>query len=269
MSDAPETPKLAPAFRLVALEKIGSTNEEARRLAEEGAEEGTLVWALEQTAGRGRQGRNWQSPPGNLYFSIILRPDRPLREASQLGFAASLAMGDAIGSVAPPLIEITYKWPNDILANGRKLAGMLMEGKGDAEGYLEWMVLGMGVNISSFPKDTEFPATGLRFEGADSSLTEVVLLERFTRHFMSWVNRWLDDGFAPLRKTWLLHAHGLGQDIRVRLPNEVTTGLFEDLDEEGRLIVRMADNSTRRISVGDVFFGSSENPETSGEGVHG
>ncbi len=119
-------PKLPPAYQLVALERVASTNDEALRLAAEGAEDGTLVWAREQTGGRGRQGRVWSSPPGNLYFSLVLRPDCAPAEAAQLGFVAGVALGEAIGSVAPPLIDVNYKWPNDLLLNGRKAAGILL-----------------------------------------------------------------------------------------------------------------------------------------------
>jgi BirA family biotin operon repressor/biotin-[acetyl-CoA-carboxylase] ligase len=253
---AEESLKLPSAYRLIAFDSLASSNEEARRLAEEGAEDGTLVWTREQTAGRGRQGRIWQSPPGNLYFSLILRPECPLRRAVQLGFAASLAMADAIGAVAPPLVEVTFKWPNDLLANGRKAAGLLMEGKGGAEGELDWLIIGMGVNVKSFPKDTEFPATSLSFEGCGPQVTDRALLEAFARHFLAWVNRWLEDGFEPLRKAWLRHAEGIGQEIRVRLPGETLSGIFEDLDAEGHLMLRLAEGGARRVSVGDVFFGS-------------
>ena len=124
---------LPPAYRLVALDTAESSNDEARRLAEAGAEEGTLVWVREQTAGRGRQGRDWSSPPGNLYFSLILRPDCPAGEAATLGLAAALALGEALGKLMPPLSEVHYKWPNDVLLNRRKVSGLLLEAQLDAE----------------------------------------------------------------------------------------------------------------------------------------
>lgn len=250
-SDSRREPRLPPAYRLHAFESVASTMDEARRLAEAGAEDGTLVWALEQTAGRGRLGKGWASPRGNLYLSLLLRPEcRPAR-AAQLGFVAALALGEAIGSISPP-VDVTYKWPNDVLLHGRKVAGLLLETRGTAEGDLDWLVLGLGVNVDSFPKETRYPATSLRFEGVPRDVDEVDLLEAFARHFMNWASRWLEDGFAPVRTAWLRHAERLGQEIEVRLPNETLTGVFRDLDEEGHLLLDQA-GTVRRIAAGEIF----------------
>lgn len=253
LAATPERPRLPPAYRLVALEAVASTNEEASRLAVEGAEDGTLVWARRQSAGRGRQGRVWNSPPGNLYLSLVLRPDCPVNRAAQLGFAAALAVGDAIGSVGPALLEVTYKWPNDVLLNDRKVAGILLETRMHGAESLDWLVLGVGVNVSSHPKDARLPATDLKFEGAPPSVEAVDLLESFSRHFMTWTNRWLDDGFAPLRRAWLSHAHALGQEIEARLPRETLRGTFRDIDEEGALVLELRDGTRRVITAGDIY----------------
>jgi BirA family biotin operon repressor/biotin-[acetyl-CoA-carboxylase] ligase len=244
--------RLPPGYRLVALDSTGSTMDEARRLAAEGAEDGTLVWAREQTGGRGRLGRPWSSPRGNLYFSLVLRPECPLARAAELGFIAALAVGEAIGSLAPPM-DVTYKWPNDVLLNGRKVAGILLESRGGVESGLDSLILGCGVNITAFPKDARYPATSLRFEGAPPDLTDERMLEAFARYFLSWVNRWLDSGFAPVRTAWIRHAARLGETIEVNLPTERLTGRFEDLDAEGRLLLS-TDAGRRRIATGDVFF---------------
>lgn len=247
-------PHLPPAYRLVAHESLSSTNEEARRLAQEGAEDGTLVWAREQSQGRGRRGRDWASPRGNLYLSLVLRPDCSLADAAQLGFVAALGMGDAIGSVVPPLIEVVYKWPNDLLVNGRKAAGILLESQGAQDTACDWLVLGIGVNVASFPGETEFPATSLHYEGCPADVTEVMLLEAFGRHFLGWVNRWLEDGFAPVRKAWCNHAYRLGEEIEVRLPQESLSGTFQDLDETGALILGLPGGGSRRVTAGEIYF---------------
>ncbi len=247
-------PKLPPAYRLVQLEEIDSTSSEAKRRAEDGAEDGTLIWAKRQTAGYGRQDRGWDSDQGNLFFSLIVRPDCRLEEAAQLSFLAALALGDAVGSVAPPMIEVTYKWPNDVLFNGRKGAGILLESKSKADGGLDWLVIGIGANVTSFPTQTRFPATSLHFEGCPGSVTAIDLLESFSRHCLSWINRWLDDGFAPIRQAWLNHAEGLSKEIEVRLPQETLTGRFEDLDPRGALKLTLPDGSQRSISAGEVYF---------------
>lgn len=249
-------PHLPPAYRLVEFDRVESTNDEARRLAQEGAEDGTLVWAREQTKGRGRQGRSFDSPRGNLFLSLVLRPDCSLDEAAQLSFVAALGVGDAVGSVAPPMIEVHYKWPNDVLLNGRKGAGILLESQLTPEGGLDWLVLGVGVNVTSHPENVDFPATSLRSEGAEPSLDEVAVLGAFARHFLTWVNRWMDEGFAPVRRAWLRHAKGLGETIEVRLPRETISGTFRDLADGGVLLLELPDGEVRKIAAGDVYFAS-------------
>src|SRR5690348_7572810 len=150
-------PSLPAGFRAHHFAAVGSTNDTAKELARAGAPEGTIVWAGEQTAGRGRRGRIWASPPGNLYLSLILRPQAPAAQAAQLGFVAALALGGAIAELAGPQIELRCKWPNDLLANGRKLAGILLESETSANGEVDFVVLGVGANLASAPAATEYP----------------------------------------------------------------------------------------------------------------
>ena len=251
-----QLPKLPSVYRLVALDCVDSTNDEARRLAEAGAEDGTLVWALEQRKGRGRQGRSFDSPRGNLFLSLVLRPECSVAEAPQLGFVAAAAVREAVGSLAHPVMEVRYKWPNDVLFNGRKGAGILLESLLGAGGGLDWLVLGVGVNVASHPEGLEPPATSLHFEGAPTDLGAAELLEAFARYFLNLTSRWLDEGFQPIRRSWLRHVQGLGEEIRVRLPGETVAGLFEDLDETGALVLRLPDGGRRLITAGDVGFGA-------------
>jgi BirA family biotin operon repressor/biotin-[acetyl-CoA-carboxylase] ligase len=251
MSSAAAAPRLPPAYRLVALDSVGSTNEEARRLAAAGAEDGTLVWAREQTAGRGRRGRAWRSPRGNLYLSLVLRPDCAPGEAAQLGFVAALAVGATCGGFVPPLTDLHYKWPNDVLLGGRKVSGILIESESDPAGRLAWLVLGLGLNVAAAPEATAFPATSLRDEGAGDLPVEPVL-EALARHFLAWTDRWLADGFAPVRAAWKRRAWRLGEEIHARLPNDELRGRFEDLDETGALVLETA-AGPRRITAGEVF----------------
>ncbi|NQW01708.1 MAG: biotin--[acetyl-CoA-carboxylase] ligase [Rhodospirillales bacterium] len=245
-------------YNVIKYETIGSTNAEAARLAalgEEVAPDGTLVWALEQTEGRGRRGRNWQSPTGNLYTSLILRPEVPLGQAAQLGFVAALAVYDALGNIAPAGHQVHCKWPNDILLNEKKVAGILLESQGGgAEQPAEWLILGMGLNIDSHPQDTDFPATCLRYEGFECSLDEV--LSAYTKSFLSWTNRWLDRGFEPIRKDWQWRSIGRGEEIDVRLETQTLSGVFEDIDEDGALLLNRG-GKIQRITAGDVFFPGS------------
>jgi BirA family transcriptional regulator, biotin operon repressor / biotin---[acetyl-CoA-carboxylase] ligase len=244
-------PRLPASYRLVPYDTIGSTNDEAKRLARDGAEEGTLVWALEQTAGRGRRGRAWASPPGNLYASLILRPHCPLDQAAQLGFVAALAVGDALAMIFPRLEGLTYKWPNDVLVGGRKLAGILLEselGEGEAPPFV---VVGIGMNLASSPKHTEFPATSITEQGL-GQVSPAIALEEFARHFQAWVGRWREEGFAPIRNAWRERAAALGDPIRVRLESATLHGRFINIDQHGALLLESA-GELRRVAAGEVF----------------
>jgi BirA family transcriptional regulator, biotin operon repressor / biotin---[acetyl-CoA-carboxylase] ligase len=242
---------LPAGYRLHQYDTIGSTNDEAKRLASGGAPEGTLVWAGEQTAGRGRRGRHWASPPGNLYLSLVLRPGGAPSRAAQLGFVAALGLGDALDGLAALGPRLRYKWPNDLLLDGRKLAGILLESETAASGAVDFVVIGTGVNLLSHPETSEYPATCLA-EGGSATVSPAALLQAFVREFDPWLARWREEGFAPLREAWLARASGIGEDIRVRLERMTLTGRFVDLDEDGALLLDGAEGP-RRIAAGDVF----------------
>jgi BirA family biotin operon repressor/biotin-[acetyl-CoA-carboxylase] ligase len=254
-------PALPEGFYLHHYALVGSTNDAAKTLARAGAPEGTLVWADEQTAGRGRRGRTWLSPPGNLYLSLVLRPAGAPARAAQLGFVAALGLGDALqpllilgdklAALGGPALRLRYKWPNDLLANGKKLAGVLLESENAASERVDFVVVGIGVNIVHAPGDVEFPATSLVAEGA-AGITPAVLLEGFVPHFSNWARRWREEGFAPVRAAWLAMASGLGERVRVRLARDTLFGRFLDLDDDGALVLDVADGR-RRITAGEVF----------------
>jgi BirA family biotin operon repressor/biotin-[acetyl-CoA-carboxylase] ligase len=245
------TPRLPAFFRLLSFAELDSTNEEAKRQAAQGAPAGLLVWARAQTAGRGRRGRSFVSPPGNLYMSMLLRPDRAAAQAAQLGFAAALAVGEAALPLLPSAARLSYKWPNDVLIEGRKVSGILLESQAAAGGQLDWLVLGIGVNLVSYPENVESPAISLAAAGA-RDVTPEAMLETVAARFHFWCERWRDEGFAPLRAAWLARARGLGDDIRVRLQGSETSGRFAGLDEEGALLLDEG-RGQRRITAGDVF----------------
>ena len=245
-------PRLPRGYRLVFHDTIGSTNDEARRLAHDGAPGGTLVWALEQTAGRGRRGRAWVSPRGNLYASLILQPDCLVSRAVQLGFVTALAVGTALRTTLPCLERLTYKWPNDVLINGRKIAGVLLESEVTAAGRLSFLIIGVGVNLIASPQDTEFPATSVVEEGLGVVPSEV-MFEQFAHEFQSWNDRWRAEGFAPVRAAWLADsATSRGELIRVHLDRTTVEGRFLGLDAGGELLLDDA-GEYRHISAGEVF----------------
>ena len=244
-------PRLPASYRLVPHDTIGSTNDEAKRLARGGAEEGTLVWALEQTAGRGRRGRGWASPPGNLYASLILRPRCPVDQAAQLGFIAALAIGDTLSSICGRREGLSYKWPNDVLLRGRKIAGILLEAELGAGAAPEFVVVGVGVNLVLSPRDTAFPATSIIEEDL-GTVSAGAVLESFARHFQAWAEHWCKEGFGPVRAAWRSHAAALGESIRVHLEPTTLHGRFLDIDQHGALLLESA-GEIRHISAGEIF----------------
>jgi BirA family biotin operon repressor/biotin-[acetyl-CoA-carboxylase] ligase len=241
---------LPPPFRLITYETIGSTNDEAKRLARAGEAEGLVIRADQQTSGRGRRGRTWVSPPGNLYSSTLLRPRCRAAAAAQLGFVAALGVGDAIGALAPR-VGLRCKWPNDVLANGKKISGILLETEMVSGDRPDFVVLGVGINLVSAPRDAPYPATSLAEEGAPG-VTPAVMLATFVGYFAAWLTMWRTEGFAPIREAWLKRTTGLGDPIRVRLERDTLDGRFLDLDEDGALMLEIA-GAQRRIAAGEIF----------------
>jgi BirA family biotin operon repressor/biotin-[acetyl-CoA-carboxylase] ligase len=242
--------QLPSPFRLIAYETIGSTNDEAKRLARDGADEGLVVIAAQQMTGRGRRGRAWVSPPGNLYSSTLLRPQCRAAVAAQLGFVAALGISGAIREVAPA-IDLRCKWPNDLLANGKKVTGILLETEMVTGDQPDFVILGVGVNLVSSPQDTPYPATSLVEEGA-AQIAPARMIAVFIRRFAEWLGRWRAEGFAPIREAWLSRAAGLGEPIQVRLERDTLEGRFLDLDADGALMLGTPAGS-RRIAAGEVF----------------
>jgi BirA family biotin operon repressor/biotin-[acetyl-CoA-carboxylase] ligase len=183
--------------------------------------------------------------------TLLLNPERPVAECAQLSFVAALASSEAVAQFAPAL-DIKVKWPNDVLAGGRKVAGILLE-SASAGGDSYFLAIGIGINLAHFPTHTEFPATSLAWLGvpvpaAIDALTELAAA------FAKWYDIWRGQGFAPIRDAWLARAANLGLRIRARLTNEEVTGVFEGIDETGALILRETSERVRTIAAGEVFF---------------
>ena len=241
-----EYPGWPDGYSLRRFDTIDSTNEEARRLAA-GGEHGPLwLVAREQTGGRGRRGRAWVSQGGNLFATLLTTAALPT--AAQLSFTAGLAVAEALEpDVVPGAIAL--KWPNDVLLNGRKIAGILLESCG-----ADRIAIGVGINLAKHPEDTEFPATSIAAETKLPAPDPEETLARLASRMAAWYDVWRRDGFGRVRTAWLLRAAGLGTRIMVRLADREMTGVFEDLNEEGALIVRDSSGSRTRVTAGDVFF---------------
>ncbi len=225
--------------------ETGSTNADMLALAVAGASEGGWLRAERQTAGKGRQGRAWESPVGNFYGSTLvrLRPTDP--PAPTLALVTVVALEEAVRVFLPA--GATIKWPNDLLVDGAKLSGVLLERAGDA------VVVGIGVNLTHHPDLPDRPATSLAAQGTavDAATFAEVLAESFAR----WRSRWRSEGLEPVRQRWVARAHPIGTALTARLPDGTShDGLFDGLSGDGALILRLADGSRHVIHAGDVFL---------------
>jgi BirA family biotin operon repressor/biotin-[acetyl-CoA-carboxylase] ligase len=185
-------------------------------------------------------------------MSVLLRPSSAPEVGSQVGYVAAVALAEVLGGLLPGR-PVSLKWPNDVLVGDAKVSGILLEASAAADRSLDWLVLGIGVNVAASPADTPYPATNLHREGA-CQVTAAALLEALAGRFLEWYQRWRSQGFAPVRQRWLAGARGLGQPIEVRLETEVLTGRFADLDETGALALELPAGSRRRITAGDVYY---------------
>jgi BirA family biotin operon repressor/biotin-[acetyl-CoA-carboxylase] ligase len=205
-------------------------------LAREGAPEGTWLRADRQTGGKGRQGRAWQSPPGNLYASTLVRLEPGDPPAPTLALVAAVALHEVVARHAP---DARIKWPNDLLVGGAKLAGILLERQGEA------VIVGFGVNLAHHPEGLDRPATSLTPPVAPDPF-----LKRLAAAFAAWLGRWRTEGLAPVRTAWLAAAHPIG----AALTAGGARGTFDGLDETGALRLRLEDGGLRIIHAGDIFL---------------
>lgn len=205
-----------------------------------------VIIADAQTGGKGRMGRNWVSPMGNLYFSLVLKSPKTIAQNGEISFIASVAVKDSLREFdVSGSSEIKLKWPNDILLNGKKVSGILLESDG------EFIVVGVGININSNPDNTSYPATNLENEGF-ARIDKMELLNKFLNHFENLYQEWLSFGFLPIRNLWIKDAFNLNKQINVNLPNQSLTGIFKDLDKNGNLVLN-ADGQEILISSGEIL----------------
>lgn len=238
-------------WSVVTLDTVGSTNDEAMARAEAGAPEGMVVRALRQEAGRGRRGRGWDSPPGNVYSSTILRPPVLPAQAAQLSFVTALAVADTAASLITPGHAVAIKWPNDVLVDDAKISGILLESAVGGGGLIGHVVIGVGINVASAPSATRYGATHLSALGSTAPIDTV--FETYIGALAQRYGEWRMGGFAATRVEWLRRAAWLDRDIEVSLGETQLRGRFVDLDEQGALLLQTADGERRRITAGDIF----------------
>ncbi|TWG53605.1 biotin--[acetyl-CoA-carboxylase] ligase [Aminobacter sp. J44] len=258
----------ANGFRLEAFESVGSTNTLALERARAGDPGRLWLVAKRQLSGRGRRGRAWETPEGNLAATLLVVPDFDIKYAATLGFVAGLALSDALNAVFPnagarvgldggTLLgegRFTLKWPNDVLAEGAKLSGILLEST-MLEGRRFAVAIGIGVNVVAHPEGLPYPATSLAQLGANCDAETL---------FLALSDAWLENerlwngglGLSAIRERWIARAAGLGSEVAVKIEGRVVRGIFETIDDECRFVIREHDGGIVTVAAGDVHFGA-------------
>jgi len=260
----------AAGYRLQAHDSIGSTNADALAAGFAGDPGGLWIVARQQTAGRGRRGRPWSSPHGNLAASLLLLPEADAAVSATLGFVAGVALSRALAEVLPRGLvrigidgadaadgsgRVALKWPNDMLADGAKLAGILLESGKTGDGR-QAIVVGIGINVVAAPDGLPYPATSIAGLGISRSAEQV--FESLSDAWVDAFSLWNEGrGVPAVLEQWRGAAAGIGAPVAVTQDGETIRGVFETIDESGRLIVRANDNRRIAITAGDVHFGAT------------
>lgn len=239
---------MAVVWTIQSYDELPSTQSLLKQRAAEGAPEGLVVEALRQSSGYGRQGRVWVSPLGNLYLSLLLRPACAPQIVSQIALVAGVALANCVSRFADGAL---LKWPNDLFMNGRKLAGILLETEMNPGGEVEWLALGVGVNIASNPLET-----GIALRDVVSKVPALKdFRDSFLENLAEVYTLWQTRGLEEIRTQWLENAHPSGTPLSVKLGGQPLDGYFEGLDATGNLLLRLKDGTTRVIASGEVHFG--------------
>jgi BirA family biotin operon repressor/biotin-[acetyl-CoA-carboxylase] ligase len=259
---------LRQAYRLDAHDTVGSTNALALEHARAGDPGRLWVVAKRQESGRGRRGRAWATPHGNLAATLLVTGAGDMRLVATLGFVAGLALSDALAAVAPDVTmaiapdggsstrggRFELKWPNDVLAGGAKLAGILLESEMLGENR-HAIAVGIGVNVVAYPDDVPYPATSLHQLGVecDAEGLFLALSDAWAHNSAIWNE---GRGLSEIRRRWLARAAGLGSEVAVRLDGNVVRGRFETIDDDCRFVLRTDEGRAVAIAAGDVHFGA-------------
>jgi BirA family transcriptional regulator, biotin operon repressor / biotin---[acetyl-CoA-carboxylase] ligase len=231
-------------------DSLSSTMDEARSKAFQDGKEGDVIVAKHQTKGRGRRGRVWESLPGNLHLTYLTYLDIPLSEAPQLSLVACVALGEELLNWIPPTHNLTYKWPNDLLLNGKKVGGLLLEAIPHPEKKEVCYLIGCGLNLKSYPQKVRYPATSFEAEGTYFALDSIQkTLVTSLEHYLSL---WRKKGFDYIHALWMKRAAYLDTFISVEIGDKVQDGIFKGIDEEGAMLLKTSDG-TLKISVGEVL----------------
>lgn len=239
-------------FKTTSFDSVSSTMDVARAYLNDNTEaHGQVFRAETQTAGRGRHARVWDSASGNLFASLILQPDCSLDKAAQLSLVMAVAIGETLLEILPANAHLSYKWPNDILVNEKKICGILLEAETNTDHSLKSLIIGFGLNIKTFPEEAIWPATSLR--EFDVEIKPEMLLEKILEKVNFFFTNWCEQGLTQMRTLWMERAYGLEKPIKVQANNQEVIGNLKDLSAEGALLL---DHEGKLITItsGEVYF---------------
>lgn len=232
-------------FHIYHYKEVSSTNKEALDLIDnKGISNETIIIADKQAEGRGRTGKSWISPEGNLYASLIINQEKDVSKLTELTFVTALAVGNTILSFINGL-NLQYKWPNDVLIDGKKISGILLEKKSNSN----WLIIGIGINVNHAP----LPGTTCISNYGDS-VSNIDLLKKLIINFNKLRKQWLFDGFYAVRKMWLARAFKMNEQISVKLADKLYEGIFSDIDKSGKLVLQQKDGSLIYFDAGELFI---------------
>jgi len=254
------------AWRLEQYEELASTSDFCAERAKSGEPEGLAVFAAQQSAGRGSRGRSWLSPPGNVALSVLLRPSKPRHAgegrhprlspsagaSSIYPLLAGVAVADALKTFCPPSVTPMLKWPNDVLLNGEKCAGLLIDAT-QSQNLIDWLVIGIGINVAYAPQVRGRATTCLAAHGAET--TAIAVATAVLDHLATWLD--IFQAFGPIRiiPSWLSRAHPIGEKLEVKTPDKTTAGAFAGLSPAGELLLRV-ENRIETFRTGEILLGT-------------
>lgn len=256
MSDAVTLPGL---YRLLALERVDSVAAEAARRARAGAEEGTVVWARRQSGTDAGDRLSQPGPEGNLYCSILLRPDYPPTTGAEIGCVAAVGLAAALARAVSPMVVLEYRWPDEILLNEESVAWVSLTAAPVRDGQWAWLSVNATVNIAA---SGSLQRPGVLDLDGDAQIAPPSLLEDYSRQFLLWLNRWAERGLAPILTTWRRGLKGLDGATEIVLGGETVSGRFVRLDDDGSMVLQTETGRERRITLAEYYRLAAPAPES-------
>ena len=244
-------PELPTAFNLVTLNDVESLRTYANKMAVEGAEEGTVYWAQDQSNAQGHFNKTWHCAPGDLHCSIVLQPEFAIEQFGELYLVAMISMGNALATHLTAMTALSYKWPNALCIANHKISGIWVDANSNKDS--PWMTITSSVNIKNSPEDFSIAAMSIAEAEGTTDLNANTLLETYARQFITQINNWADQGVNSICKQWRLRAEGLGEEFSIQLKNRQIVGIWETINEDGSIDIRNDEGSIIHVNLNDFI----------------